>query len=233
MWTEGPIASPHRLLFFPGLKVSKEGRLTTAFALCKLVAEALHRVQLLAPFYLLVLDWEVWIFHESKMRPGSGMRMDSAGGNRPGSGRKPPGTGRLRTGVAPSGSGTIAGQGAALNAAVHVSERPVTGQGVKGMRAQSSAGGRIVYDASYYVGVLRKKISDVNNETIKLRSEIEQQSKDNTQYSSLERRYETLIKNKEMLEGQLADYNLALDKVRTYVHVFPYSVVYHAELVLP
>ena len=70
-----------------------------------------------------------------------------------------------------------------------------------------------MYDTSYYVGVLRKKIADVNNETIKLRTEIEQQSKDNSQYSGLERRYETLIKNKEMLEGQLADYNLALDKV--------------------
>lgn len=139
------------------------------------------------------------------------MRLGSAGG-RPGSG-KPPGTGRLRTGVAPSGSGTIAGQGSALNAEINVSERPVTGQGVKGMKAQVSGGGRVVYDASYYVGVLRKKISDVNNETIKLRGEIDQQSKDNSQYSSLERRYENLIKNKEMLEGQLADYNLALDKV--------------------
>jgi hypothetical protein len=33
--------------------------------------------------------------------------------------------------------------------------------------------------------------------------------------TSLERRYETLIKSKEILEGELADYNLALDKTRT------------------
>jgi hypothetical protein len=157
------------------------------------------------------------------MRPGSGNRnnLGSSSGlaTRPGSGRKPPGTGRLRTGVAPSGPGTLAGQGAALNASINVADRPVTGQGVKGMQAQSSGGGRTVADAAYFIGLLRKKISDVNNETIKLNAEIDQQSKDNSQFVKLERTYETLIKNKEALEGQLADYNLALDKVRTEHHV--------------
>lgn len=75
--------------------------------------------------------------------------------------------------------------------------------------------GRLVEDSSYYVGLIRKKINDVNGETIRLRSEIDQQSKDNSQFTQLERRYETLIKNKETLEGELADYNLALDKART------------------
>ncbi len=81
------------------------------------------------------------------------------------------------------------------------------------MKAQNQNSGRIVNDSAYYIGLLRKKINDTNNETIKLRTEIEQQSKDSTQYAQLERRYETLTKSKESLEGQLADYNLALDKV--------------------
>ena len=55
----------------------------------------------------------------------------------------------------------------------------------------------------------------MNGETNNLRKEIDQQSRDSNQYSQLERRYETLIKNKENLEGELADYNLALDKTRT------------------
>lgn len=133
---------------------------------------------------------------------------------RPGSGRKPPGTARLRTGVAPSGPGTQAAQGLALSASVNVSDRPVTGHGMMGMKTQGQNQGRLVQDAAFFVGLLRKKISDVNNETIKLRGEIEQQSRDNSQYVQLERRYETLLKSKESLEGQLADYNLALDKVR-------------------
>ena len=65
------------------------------------------------------------------------------------------------------------------------------------------------------MGLIRKKINDVNGETNKLRKEIDQQNRDSSTYSQLERRYETLIKNKESLEGELADYNLALDKTRT------------------
>eukprot|EP01038_Epipyxis_sp_PR26KG_P011164 gene11164-14981_t len=157
------------------------------------------------------------------MRPNSRGALNSSGGLPPGTGavrpgsgmRKPPGTSRLRTGISPSGPGTQAAQGYALNASVNVSDRPVTGQGVMGMKAQNYNGGRLVYDAAYYIGLLRKKISDINTESNKLRTEIEQQSKDNSQYTNLERRYETLVKNKENLEGQLADYNLALDKTRT------------------
>ncbi len=81
------------------------------------------------------------------------------------------------------------------------------------MKSTSTGTGRIVYDQAYYVGLLRRKISDVNNESVKLRTEMDQQSRDNTQYVQLEKRYESLVKSKETLEGQLADYNLALDKV--------------------
>jgi len=88
-----------------------------------------------------------------------------------------------------------------------------------GMKVQGQNQGRLVQDVAFYVGLLRKKISDVNNESIKLRSEIEQQSRDNSQYVQLERRYETLLKSKEALEGQLADYNLALDKVRQFISI--------------
>jgi intraflagellar transport protein 74 len=149
------------------------------------------------------------------MRPGSGMGGVPPGtGLRPGSGRKPPGTGRLRTGFA-AGPGTEAATGVAISANVNVTDRPMTGQGVKGMKVQGG-GGRLVEDTSYYVGLLRKKITDVTNETRALNQESEQHSKEGAQYSQLEKRYETLIKSKESLEGQLADYNLALDKTRNY-----------------
>lgn len=168
------------------------------------------------------------------MRPGSASRqgLASSGGPpgtsaRPGSGvRRAPGTARLRTGIAPSGAGTQAAQGLALNANVNVADRPMTGHGVMGMKTAGQGTGRLVQDAAYYVGILRKKISDVNNETIKLRTEVDQQSKDNTQYTQLERRYEALLKNKEQLEGQLADYNLAMDKVTTFLPLTHFSSVH-------
>ena len=142
--------------------------------------------------------------------PGTGMRPGSGV-----AGRKPPGTARLRTGMAPSGPGTQAAQGVALSASINVMDRPVTGQGVMGMKTQGQGMGRLVEDNSYYVGLIRKKISDVEKESRRLRTEIDQQSRDNSGYASLEKKYETLIKDKEKLEGQLADYNLAMDKTRT------------------
>jgi intraflagellar transport protein 74 len=136
------------------------------------------------------------------------------GGIRPGSGRnRPPGTARLRTGVASSGPVTQAAQGIALQTSVNVSDRPVTGQGMMGMRQSNPNAGRLVEDAAFYVGILRKRVTDISTEMNKLRNEIDNNSKESSQYSQLERKYETLIKSKEALEGQLADYNLALDKV--------------------
>jgi len=40
-------------------------------------------------------------------------------------------------------------------------------------------------------------------------------NKDNSTYLTLERKYETLIKDVRKFEGELADYNLALDKHRS------------------
>ena len=133
------------------------------------------------------------------MRPNSrGLGMPgSSSGNppqtgsvRPGSGRRPPGTAtRLRTGVA-SGPGTQAAQGIAINTNVNVSDRPVTGQGMMGMRtAGPGQTGRLVEDASYYVGILRRKVTDISTEMNRLQNEVESHSKENAQYSQLERKY--------------------------------------------
>lgn len=118
-----------------------------------------------------------------------------------------------------------------MSASINVHDRPVTGQGVMGMRL-STASGRLVEDSSYYIGLLNKRITAVQNETRRLNGIIESGellldfsvaancfclycagSKDSVTYTQLEKRYDTLIKNKEQLEGQLADYNLAMDKV--------------------
>ena len=40
-------------------------------------------------------------------------------------------------------------------------------------------------------------------------------NKDNNTYLTLERQYENLIKDVRKYEGELADYNLALDKYRS------------------
>jgi hypothetical protein len=151
-------------------------------------------------------------------RGGTSSGAPPGTGSRPGSGRKPPSTARLRTGVAQTGPGMQAAQGVSLNASINVSDRPMTGQGVMGMKTQSQGPGRLVQDSAYYVGLLRQRINEVGKETQRLQDEMEQQVRDKSQISQLEKRYEALVKTKEQLEGQLADYNLALDKVRPISH---------------
>jgi hypothetical protein len=48
-----------------------------------------------------------------------------------------------------------------------------------------------------------------------MKTEVEEINKDNSTYLTLERRYESLIKDVRKFEGELADYNLALDKYRS------------------
>jgi intraflagellar transport protein 74 len=135
--------------------------------------------------------------------------------------------------------------GAAAMVDVQVTDRPVTQQGISGMRPQSAGPGRQVQDVTYFVGLLRNKITEITKEVAKLKGDIEQCNKDNATYTAvgyriafsgvawdfppvsgvlwitldwimqLERQYETLIKTVRSLEGDLADYNLAMDKSRT------------------
>jgi hypothetical protein len=145
--------------------------------------------------------------------PGTASGPPGTGGVRPGSGRRPPATSRLRTGMVNTGPGMQAGQGLALNASINVADRPVTGQGVMGMKVQASGTGRLVQDTAYYTGLLRKKITDITSESTKLNNEIEQYNAGQAQLGKLKKTHDALLKTKEQLEGKLADYNLALDKV--------------------
>jgi len=63
--------------------------------------------------------------------------------------------------------------------------------------------------------MLRTKISDITKEVEKIKSDMKQMEKDASQYTQLERKYETMLKEVRELEGNLADYNLAMDKLRT------------------
>jgi len=49
----------------------------------------------------------------------------------------------------------------------------------------------------------------------KMKTEVENINTDNSTYLVLEKKYEALIKDVRKYEGELADYNLALDKHRS------------------
>merc|ERR1719326_1189655 len=65
-----------------------------------------------------------------------------------------------------------AGPGVGMMTDVKVTDRPMTMQGVMGMKTGSMGPGRQIYDKSYYMSELRKKIASLNTEIQKLNQEI-------------------------------------------------------------
>lgn len=105
--------------------------------------------------------------------------------------------------------------GVGYNAKINSIDRPVTNHGMMGMQNKSQGPGRQIYDRNYYANVLKNKNGDIVTEITKMKAEVEEINKDNSTYLTLERKYEALIKDVRRFEGELADYNLALDKHRS------------------
>jgi intraflagellar transport protein 74 len=130
------------------------------------------------------------------------------------------GAGRMTTAMARQGTAAQRQpnfSGVGQNTKVNVVERPITNHGVSvvGLKAAAGGPGRQIYDRSYYLNMLKQKNGDIMNEINKMKSEVDEINKDNQTYMTLERKYETLIKDVRRYEGELADYNLALDKYRS------------------
>nr|XP_023664266.1 intraflagellar transport protein 74 homolog [Paramormyrops kingsleyae]XP_023664267.1 intraflagellar transport protein 74 homolog [Paramormyrops kingsleyae] len=148
-------------------------------------------------------------------------------------GTLPPGTGRPPTAIRPPptaariGTGMVPGTGrpgtrggpipspGVLSAQIKVTERPVTQQGLTGMKTGMKGPQRQILDKSYYLGLLRSKISELTTESCKLQKEIDAFNQENSVYLSYEKRAEGLAGEIQDLQGELADYNMLVDKLNT------------------
>ena len=110
-----------------------------------------------------------------------------------------------------------------------VVDRAVSRQGLTG--AISGAGGqkieRKIQDKSYFLTLLKTKISDISNEIVKMNDQIGKINSDMTKYGTLNKEYEILSKEVQDLEGELADYNLAGDKHRSGMRAEDIEEVYN------
>uniref|UniRef100_A0AAR2JBH0 Intraflagellar transport 74 homolog n=1 Tax=Pygocentrus nattereri TaxID=42514 RepID=A0AAR2JBH0_PYGNA len=97
-----------------------------------------------------------------------------------------PGTGRPGT-----RGGPIATPGV-LSAQIKVTDRPVTQQGLSGMKTGGKGPQRQILDKSYYLGLLRGKINELTAETSKLQKEIDMFNQENSVYLSYEKRSDQL-----------------------------------------
>ncbi|XP_028827268.1 intraflagellar transport protein 74 homolog isoform X2 [Denticeps clupeoides] len=144
-----------------------------------------------------------------------------------------PGTGRPPTAIRPPqtavrvGTGMVPGTGrpgtrgepvttpGVLTAQIKVADRPVTQQGLSGMKTGMRGPHRQILDKSYYLGLLRSKITELTTECSKLQKEIDTFNQENSVYLSYEKRAEGLAGEIKDLQGQLADYNMLVDKLNT------------------
>ncbi|XP_032155905.1 intraflagellar transport protein 74 homolog [Sapajus apella] len=140
-------------------------------------------------------------------RPPSGIRPLS--GNIRVATAMPPGTAR------PGSRGGPIGTGGVLSSQIKVADRPVTQQGLTGMKTGMKGPQRQILDKSYYLGLLRSKISELTTEVNRLQKEIEMYNQENSVYLSYEKRAETLAVEIKEFQGQLADYNMLVDKLNT------------------
>ena len=99
---------------------------------------------------------------------------------------------------------------------MNITARPVTAGGL-GTRTTATGSGRKVQDTHYFAGLLRGKMTEITQEISRMRGDTERLAKDSSLTVQLERRYEGAVKEVRALEGELADFNLAMDKARTNV----------------
>lgn len=139
-------------------------------------------------------------------RPPSG-----GGGYRPGS-QGVPQSSAMRRGTS---YGQQAGVGGSLAANVEVHSRPaVMREGMKssGAPTTSYGPGRQVVDRSYYMGLLRPKVTELTAEIERLRQTEDQITKNSGVVSQMQQKQKTLLEEIGKLKGSLSDVNFAVEQ---------------------
>ncbi|NXO66178.1 IFT74 protein, partial [Phainopepla nitens] len=121
----------------------------------------------------------------------------------------PPSTAR------PGSRGGSLTPGGVLSSQIRVADRPVTQQGLSGIKTAMKGPQRQIMDKTYYLGVLRSKTNELTTEINKLQEEVEMYKQEKSVYLSYEKRAETLAGEIKDFQGQLADYNMVVDILNT------------------
>ncbi|NXP77812.1 IFT74 protein, partial [Ramphastos sulfuratus] len=121
----------------------------------------------------------------------------------------PPSTSR------PGSRGGSSTAGGVLSSQIKVADRPVTQQGLSGMKTAMKGPQRQIMDKTYYLGLLRSKTNELTTEINKLQEEAEMYKQEKSVYLSYEKRAEALAGEIKEYQGQLADYNMVVDILNT------------------
>ncbi|NXH47919.1 IFT74 protein, partial [Dicaeum eximium] len=121
----------------------------------------------------------------------------------------PPSTAR------PGSRGGSLTPGGVLSSQIKVADRPVTQQGLSGIKTAMKGPQRQILDKTYYLGMLRSKINELTTEITRLQEEVEMYKQEKSVYLSYEKRAEALAGEIKDFQGQLADYNMVVDILNT------------------
>lgn len=132
---------------------------------------------------------------------------------------------RLPTGQCAINEDTMKSIGFTTN--TKIEDRAVTRQGLQGIAPlRENKIERKIQDKSYYLTLFKTKINDIGKEIFGMNNEIGVINSDLTTYGNLNKTFETLTKEVQNLEGELADYNLAGDKYRSQMKAENIAEVY-------
>ncbi|KAI9364871.1 hypothetical protein DFJ73DRAFT_353433 [Zopfochytrium polystomum] len=94
-----------------------------------------------------------------------------------------------------------------------VADRPITQQGLGGLKNSFQNTGRTVQDKTFFQTELRQKINLLTNEISRLTSEGDALNRENSNYATFEKRADILADELRDLQGQLGDLNTLVDKL--------------------
>ncbi|KNC46077.1 Ift74 protein [Thecamonas trahens ATCC 50062] len=129
---------------------------------------------------------------------------------RPGSRMAPPGTAGL-----PPGTGVLRPPSGIVAPSAVLTNRPMTNQGVKGVRPVTQGSGRAFQDKNWYIAEVRAKTQAITAELANLSNELEAFNSSAENYGAYERKADGLASELRELQGVLADYNMLVDKMHT------------------
>lgn len=154
----------------------------------------------------------------SALRPPSGLRSYTASTQRSGIS----GTASRLVTAASTRPGTrsnnVVAQGVGVLSQITVADRPITQHGLVAPTTATSASRssqRQIQDKSYFVSMLRNKMTELTSEIARLQKENEGQAQEQATYVAYEKKAEALAAELKQLQGELGDYNLLVDKLNT------------------
>ncbi|UJR36229.1 hypothetical protein I4U23_028961 [Adineta vaga] len=101
------------------------------------------------------------------------------------------------------------------NMRIKVEDTPMNRGGLGGIQNAGGFGGRQVQDRTYFVGLVRSKVTELEAEIDRLQRETDSFTEDNKQYFALSKAAEDSSQQIESLRNELGDYNMIIDRLQT------------------